>query len=65
VLELGDKEYERLENDVWAVTEKVQEVGYEAYSFLIGSRFHATDRTGAATDNLKQQNVDGMFSHLQ
>ncbi len=65
VLDLGDKEYERLENDVWAVTEKVQEVGYEAYSFLTGSRFHVTDRSGSATDNLKQQNVDGMFSHLK
>lgn len=65
VLDLGDKEYERLENDVWTVSEKVREVGYQAYSFLIGSRFQVTDRTGSDTDKLEQQNVDGMFSHLQ
>jgi hypothetical protein len=58
---LSEEEEERLEEEVWSVVEKVREVGYETYHFLISAQFHGEKLAGPNAAESELLDASRMF----
>ncbi|WP_213779534.1 hypothetical protein [Caballeronia sp. dw_276] len=61
VPDLSEEEEERLDEEVESVAEKVREVGFETYHFLIGAQYHWEKVASSDIEKLKLQDVSRMF----